>query len=226
MCGAVEAILFVAGEPLERSEIQRALDISELELTSALDEIESNYDKRCCGFRLLRFGDHVQLGTRQEYAPYVQKLLQPVQKQSLSQAVLETLALIAYKQPVTRAEIEAIRGVKCDYSMQSLLNRGLVCERGRKETLGRPILYGTTDEFLRHFGIATLDELPKVDLTSVMQGDGTQQMDFADVLLPGKEGEASGEQEEQVLLGEIVEAPTEELPIDDEESTQTKEEEA
>lgn len=167
ICGAIEAILYVTGEPIELSELARALEIDDEQLACALDELEHAYDKEARGFRLLRFGEHVQLGTRSDYAPYIEKLLQPVQKQSLSQAVMETLALIAYKQPVTRAEIEAIRGVKCDYSLQSLLNKRLVCEVGRKETLGRPILYGTTDEFLRHFCISSLDELPTVDLSAV-----------------------------------------------------------
>lgn len=167
ICGAIEAILYVTGEPIEASELSRALEVSEMELFGALDELEHLYDSEARGFRLLRFGEHVQLGTRSDYAPYIERLLQPVQKQSLSQAVMETLALIAYKQPVTRAEIEAIRGVKCDYSLQSLLGKHLVCEVGRKETLGRPILYGTTDEFLRHFCIASLSELPKVDLSAV-----------------------------------------------------------
>lgn len=171
ICGAIEAILYVTGEPLEQEQLQRALGISEIEIISALDELEYDYDKNRRGFRLLRFGEHVQLGTRQDYAHHVEKLLQPIQKQSLSQAVLETLALIAYKQPVTRAEIEAIRGVKCDYSLQSLNNKRLICEVGRKETLGRPILYGTTDEFLRHFCIASLSELPKVNLSSVQALD-------------------------------------------------------
>ena len=117
----------------------------------------------------------MQLGTRSDYAPYIEKLLQPVQKQTLSQAVMETLAVIAYKQPVTRAEIEAVRGVKCDYSVQALMNKRLICEVGRKETIGRPILYGTTDEFLRHFGISSLAELPTVDFSAIdaaLAGDG------------------------------------------------------
>lgn len=89
-------------------------------------------------------------------------MLQPVQKQTLSQAVMETLAVVAYKQPVTKAEVELIRGVKCDYSIQSLSNKGLICEAGRKDTLGRPILYATTDKFLSHFGLTTLADLPKM----------------------------------------------------------------
>ena len=167
ICGAIEAILYVTGEPIETAELARALELDEEQLASALDELEHFYDKEMRGFRLLRFGEHVQLGTRQDYASYIEKLLQPVQKQSLSQAVMETLALIAYKQPVTRAEIEAIRGVKCDYSLQSLLTKRLVCEVGRKETLGRPILYGTTDEFLRHFCISSVSELPQIDFSAL-----------------------------------------------------------
>lgn len=101
------------------------------------------------------------------YAKYVEKLLQPVQKQSLSQAVMETLAVIAYRQPVTKAEIELIRGVKCDYSVQMLVSRGLIEEVGRKEALGRPILYGTTDAFLRHFCLTSLADLPEIDFSAL-----------------------------------------------------------
>ena len=115
--GIVEAILFVTGNAVEKKEICRALNMTDAELEETLDALESGYDFDRRGLRLLRFGAHVQLATRPDYAPYVEKLLQPVQKQSLSQAVMETLAVIAYRQPVTKAEIEQIRGVKCDYSV-------------------------------------------------------------------------------------------------------------
>lgn len=163
--GIVEAILFVTGNAVEKKEICRAMELTEGELEETLDALESGYDFDRRGLRLLRFGEHVQLATRPDYAPYVEKLLQPVQKQSLSQAVMETLAVIAYRQPVTKAEIEQVRGVKCDYSVQSLVTKGLIEEVGRKEALGRPILYGTTDAFLRHFCIASLAELPEIDFS-------------------------------------------------------------
>ena len=102
------------------------------------------------------------MATRPLYAEDVVRLLQPVQKQSLSQAAMETLAVVAYKQPVTRAEVEQIRGVKCDYSLQSLMLKGLIREVGRKDTIGRPILFGTTDEFLDHFGLVSLENLPEL----------------------------------------------------------------
>ena len=165
--GIVEAILFVTGNAVETREIARVLDITDAELEETLDALESGYDFDRRGLRLLRFGAHVQLATRPDYAPYVEKLLQPVQKQSLSQAVMETLAVIAYRQPVTKAEIEQIRGVKCDYSVQSLVSKGLIEEVGRKEALGRPILYGTTDAFLRHFCISSVAELPEIDFSAL-----------------------------------------------------------
>lgn len=158
----IEAILFVAGEPVLLSDVQKALDLSPIELNSAVNALESDYNFHRRGICLKRFGDHIQLATRAEYAPFVEKLLQPVQKQSLSQAAMETLAVVAYRQPVTKAEVEAIRGVKCDYSVQSLAHKGLIVEVGRKEALGRPILYGTTDAFLSHFGISTLADLPRI----------------------------------------------------------------
>lgn len=157
----IEAILFVTGEPVDISEMCKALEVSQDDILNAIDKLDSDCSFHRRGICLKRFGTHIQLSTRADYAPYVEKLLQPVQKQSLSQAALETLAVIAYKQPVTKLEIEAVRGVKCDYSVQSLLNKGLIEQVGRKEVLGRPILYGTTDQFLSHFGLSSLDDLPK-----------------------------------------------------------------
>lgn len=101
----------------------------------------------------------------------MERLLQPVQKQTLSQAALETLAIIAYRQPITRLEVEEIRGVKCDYSIQMLCSRELIAEVGRKDTIGHPILYGTTDAFLAHFGIKSLDELPALDIARAEEAD-------------------------------------------------------
>lgn len=157
----IEAILFVSGEPVQLGAVARALEVTELEVSAAADELASDYDYNRRGICLKRFGSHIQLSTRPDYAPQIEKLLQPIQKQSLSQAALETLAVVAYKQPVTRLDIEAVRGVKCDYSVQSLMNKGLIEEVGRKETLGRPIMYGTTDAFLSHFGLTSLEDLPQ-----------------------------------------------------------------
>ena len=158
--GKIEAILFVAGEAISVRDLARALQTGESEVRDAISALRDEYDYEQRGFMLKRFNDKVQLATRPLYAGEVIRLLQPVQQQSLSQAAMETLAVVAYKQPVTRAEVEQIRGVKCDYSLQSLINKALIREAGRKDTIGRPILYCTTDEFLSHFGLEGLDGLP------------------------------------------------------------------
>lgn len=160
LAGRIEAILFVAGEAVRVEDLSKALDVPVREVEEALTQLRDEYDFNQRGFSLKRYGHQVQLATRALYSHDVVRLLQPVQKQSLSQAAMETLAVVAYRQPVTRAEVEQIRGVKCDYSLQSLMNKELIAEVGRKEALGRPILYGTTDTFLAHFGISSLKELP------------------------------------------------------------------
>lgn len=154
----LEAILFVAGEPVAVADLARALEVGEMEIMHAVEALERECERR--GVTVHRYGDHLRMETRPEYAPYVERLLQPVQRQTLSQTAMETLAVIAYRQPVTKGEVEQVRGVKCDYSVQSLLHKGLIKEAGRKEALGRPILYATTDRFLEHFGISDIRELP------------------------------------------------------------------
>ena len=158
--GRIEAILFVSGEAVSVKDLAKALRITVQQTENELNSISDDYDYEQRGFLLKRFGDKVQLATRPLYAEDVVRLLQPVQQQSLTQAAMETLAVVAYKQPVTRAEVEQIRGVKCDYSLQSLMLKGMIREAGRKDTIGRPILYATTDAFLSHFGIRNLEELP------------------------------------------------------------------
>ena len=158
--GRLEAVLFVAGEPVLVDDLAKALNETRFKVQMALSALKEEYDANQRGFCLRLFGEHVQLTTRPLYAADVVHLLQPVQKQTLSQAIMETLAVVAYRQPVTKAEIEAIRGVKCDYSVQSLTQKGLIVEVGRKDALGKPILYGTMDTFLQRFGIESLEELP------------------------------------------------------------------
>lgn len=171
--GRIEAILFVAGEAVSIRDLAKALQTGEAAVRTELNAIRDEYDYNQRGFLLKRFGDKVQLATRPLYAQDVLRLLQPVQQQSLSQAAMETLAVVAYKQPVTRAEVEQVRGVKCDYSLQSLMNKGLIKEMGRKDTIGRPILFGTTDEFLSHFGLEGLEYLPPLP-EAVTEGKETE----------------------------------------------------
>ena len=162
LAGIIEAILFVVGEAVSRADIAAALELSDDQVDQALDALEALYHSRDRGLSIKRFGDRIQLTTKADYAPEIERVLQPIQRPSLGQSALETLSIIAYKQPVTRMEIEAIRGVGSDYAIQSLVSKRMVREVGRKDTLGRPILYGTTEQFLSHFGLRSLKELPEI----------------------------------------------------------------
>lgn len=184
LAGRIEAILFVAGEAVRVEDLSKALDVPIREVEDALIHLRDEYDFNQRGFSLKRYGHQVQLVTRALYSQDVVRLLQPVQKQSLSQAAMETLAVVAYRQPVTRAEVEQIRGVKCDYSLQSLMNKELIAEVGRKEALGRPILYGTTDNFLAHFGISSLKELPPMPEKPKDDSDDAEMTDDVPELIP------------------------------------------
>ena len=172
--GIIESILFVSGEPVSLPALQRALDVTELELRGILARMEKQYVESARGIQLYQTADTVQLVSNRRYAKYVEEFLQPVQTKSFSQAMLETLSIVAYKQPVTRNDIEAIRGVRCDYSVSQLLKLGLIQELGRKDAVGRPMLFGTTDAFLRQFGLHALEELPSYETFSVESEESGQ----------------------------------------------------
>ncbi|MGI6064996.1 MAG: SMC-Scp complex subunit ScpB [Bacillota bacterium] len=157
---AIECLLFVANEPLSVEKIAEIVEISPKDVQILLEEIRQ-YDQGR-GFELVEIGGGWQMCTRPELSGFVEKLYRP-KVDTLSKAALETLAIVAYRQPVTRAEIEGIRGVKIDGVLSTLLEKNLVREVGRKSTPGKPILYGTTVEFLRYFGLNTLEELPSPD---------------------------------------------------------------
>lgn len=157
-------MLFVAEGPVTTAAIARALDISEEDLEALLQELSNEYQGK--GIRLQRVREKVQLVSAPEAAPIVQKFLGIDGTGHLSAAALETLAIIAYRQPVTRPAIEAVRGVNCDGVLQTLLTRSLIQEMGRLETAGRPILYGTTFEFLQNFGLRGVEELPPLQLAA------------------------------------------------------------
>ena len=158
---AVEAVLFASGEPVAVQALIEMLGVTEAEFEPVLQGLALRYDEDR-GVRLMRFDDSLQLCTRPQYMDLIEKVLQPVRKQTLTQAALETLAVVAYRQPVTRMEIEQIRGVQCDRAVATLLHHGLIAEVGRKESIGRPILYGTTEKFLQHFALTSLEALPRL----------------------------------------------------------------
>ena len=158
----VEALLFVAIEPVSPGQLAAALETTTAEVNSALDDLDASLRDR--GLRLQRFSGRVQLTTAPESAEAIERFLGLEATSHLSRAALETLAIIAYQQPVTRPQVDAVRGVNSDGVMRSLLNKGLIQEGGRAEGPGRPILYSTTPEFLQHFGLNSLTELPPLEL--------------------------------------------------------------
>lgn len=165
LMGLLESLLFVADEPATVAQLAEALQAEEAEIEEALDYLEGHYKEaeNHRGLRLQRKGGRVQLVTAPEAAPHVERFLGVSLGGRLTAPALETLAIVAYRQPITRPEIEAIRGVNSDGVLRTLVGRGLVEEVGRLETVGRPVLYGTTFEFLGYFGLGGLNELPQIE---------------------------------------------------------------
>ena len=158
------SVLYVAGEAVSIHTIAALCETDADEFSALLDEIIEKQKNDGAGILICKYGDSVRLGTNPEYSSYIKKLFAPDITEKLSNAVLETLAVIAYRQPVTRAEIESIRGVRCDYTLSMLIEKGMIKEIGRKDVIGRPILYGTSDDFLQHFGLKDVSELPELNL--------------------------------------------------------------
>jgi len=163
VASAIESLLFVSGRPLEHAELRKLLNIDDARLASSLQVLADNLESQGRGIRLQRLGEHVQLVTAPENARYVAALLGLPMTAKLTMAAMETLAVVSYRQPATRAQIEAIRGVNSDRALASLIQHGLVAEIGRAQTVGRPALFATTSEFLQQFGLTGLEQLPGVE---------------------------------------------------------------
>ena len=163
----VEAILFVSPEPLSVDQIANILEIAPRLVKKALEEIDSLYQGR--GIRLQRHRNKIQITTAPEAAPLLEKMLELETTSTLSQAALETLSIIAYQQPITRPQIDAIRGVNSDGVLRTLLTKGLIDDVGRADGPGRPILYSTTPDFLKYFGLSSYDELPPLDFEEIQE---------------------------------------------------------
>lgn len=159
----IESLVFLNGEPLKLAEIAKGLELDEGEITDAAHELIEDYKYRQGGLRIIKVEDAIQMCTSPENEQPVMDFFKPVVKKDLSSSALETLSIVAYKQPITRAEIEDIRKVQCAYVLKYLQAHDLVKVVGKKNTVGHPSLYGTTDEFLRMIGIESLAELPKIE---------------------------------------------------------------
>ena len=156
----LEAVLFAVGEPVEITRLSECLEIDEETLCGVIEHLKAELDERNSGLCVLRMDNKYQLCTRTQYADYVRRVLEVRKNAPLSNAAFEVLAIVAYNQPVTKSFVEQIRGVDCSGVMTSLVNKNLIEEKGRLDLPGRPLLYGTTPEFLRCFCISSLDELP------------------------------------------------------------------
>ena len=162
MTGALEAILFASGEPIEREKLVQTLETDVRTLDAAVDGLNEYYSDNQRGFEILKLDTCFQMTTRAFYGEITRRALDHRRNTPLSNAAMEILAVIAYNQPVTKGYIEQIRGVDCFYGINSLIEKGLVEERGRLDAPGRPHLYGTTADFLRCFGLESLNDLPRL----------------------------------------------------------------
>ncbi len=199
---ALESMMFIWGEPLAARTAADVLNITEAEVKEAFEALTEEYEQEKRGIRVRRINKGYQFVTAEENGTYIERLCTPVKRRRLSQSALEVLAIVAYRQPVTKGEIEAIRGIRCDRVLEGLMNKDLVEVKGRSEAIGRPNLYGTTDAFLRYFDLADIKELPDIqDIEQVMElpeeyGDSVtmNQISLEDMAAGGESaGEAVGE---------------------------------
>lgn len=168
---ALEALLFVAKDPLPSERLGEILELDQAKIKELIFELRDRYRlDDSCGLKLLEINGGYKLGTKPEMARYIETLYkQPAQM--LSNAALEVLSIIAYKQPVTRGEVDFIRGVQSDRALATLVDKGLVKDVGRKDGPGRPILYGTTEQFLLHFGLRSLEDLPNLEVETLSEAE-------------------------------------------------------
>lgn len=183
---AFESMMFVWGQPLDVKSAAEIFNINWKDAYEYFKELQAEYDQENRGIRVREINKSFQFVTAEENIEYVERLCTPVKQRKLSQSALEVLAIVAYKQPVTKGEIEAIRGIKCDRVIEGLQKKELVAEVGRSTSIGRPILYGTTDVFLKHFGFETLKELPDIgawDGLRTEAEDSAEQIDLQQISL-------------------------------------------
>lgn len=199
---SIEAILFSAGDPVDLKRLAESLELPEDSVKAQLDILMNEYAELDRGITIIRLNDTYQMVSVKIFAPQVRKAMDLRRNIPLSQAAMEVLAVVAYNQPVTKSFVEQVRGVDCSGVIGSLTTKGLIEEKGRLELPGRPLLYGTTDHFLRCFSISSLDELPPIP-KSDDKGDRGQQLNLFDE--EKKEAEADSDSDEvQGTVEEII----------------------
>lgn len=217
---AVETLLFITDQPIDAGKLAVALGMKEKDkeaVAAAVQDLKREYDERGGPVRVIEIAEGFQMATKPEFAPYVRNLYKERMTMRLSTAALETLAIIGYRQPLTRAEIEEVRGVEVIAALETLLEKALVKVVGRRESVGRPLLYGTTPEFLRHFGLRSIADLPPIDSFKPAEPTDAEraalsELEAGGVGLPSSEGEpaSDGSPAPDGASGEApVEAPAE-----------------
>ncbi|HEV8538273.1 MAG TPA: SMC-Scp complex subunit ScpB [Bacteroidota bacterium] len=229
----VEALIFGSDEPLTARQIQEILwaaengapryRMREEEIFGHIRDLNAEYVHAGRSFRIIQVAGGFQFATMPDFAEWLGRMVKEKAKRKLSQATLETLSVIAYKQPVTKPEVEAIRGVAADYAIQKLMERGLVTIVGRSVTAGRPLLYGTTADFLKHFGLNDLSELPKPREIEEIMADQGSDMERELLKRMGKTDEEIEEQLGKTVVrenGTLAELPVDDSPHDDPANTE------
>lgn len=200
----IEAILFTMGEAVEVERIAAAVEHDEDTIRRLIRNMMTRYEEEDRGIRIIELDGSLQLCTKPEMYEYLIKVAHVPKKHVLTDVMLETLSIIAYKQPITRIEIEKIRGVKCDHAVNKLIEYNLICEAGRLDAPGRPILFATTEEFLRYFGIESLEELPILNQETI---DNFKEEAEREVMREMAAGELSGGELPEEILSEEEEEP-------------------
>lgn len=234
---ALEGLLFITDRPLSAGELCKLVNVRDQDrIVAAVEDLRRELEDRNLGYRLIAVAEGWQMATRPELAPYMRKLFSDRATMRLSTAAQETLSIISYKQPLTRAEVEEIRGVEVIAALETLLEKRLIKVVGRKETVGRPLMYGTTMEFLRHFGLRSLEDLPPIDSFGPADAPQaspvaaqTEEAVVAEALSEHPAEEAVAEQTEEAVIAEALsEHPAEtpaESPVEPEETPEEEEKE-
>lgn len=213
---AAESLLFVAGRPLGYTELRKLLDVNDTRLARVLEMLSEQLESQGRGIRVQRLETQVQLVTAPENARYIAALLGLPMTAKLTTAAMETLAVVSYRQPMTRAQIEAVRGVNSDRALASLIQHGLVAEVGRAQTVGRPALFATTADFLQQFGLTTLSELPHVQQpdSNSQNGQHAETEQLEQLTLEGQNGYHQEPIDEQQIEPEEQNGLQQEVAID------------
>ncbi len=175
---AIEAVLFAGGEPISAARLATVFELREKEIIKLMEEVKSHISKSDLGIELVKLDDSYQLASKTEYAPYIKTAFEIKKRTPLSPAAFEVLAVVAYNEPVTRAFIEQVRGVDCSAVVSTLIEKDLIEERGRLELPGRPLLYGTTKNFLRCFSLSSLEDLPQLPDKTPTVTDYAEQLEM------------------------------------------------